>query len=315
MIFRFVSAVWIFIAISAISALSHAGLKTIIKQDGKSIKSASGITCHNDACPCGLIHDKPEDKTGTSSLQDTNAISQNIDMRMLGFTYYTNRTALSSSIKPASETNLVVECFLSITNKAKTDIEVFDTESLWLFRMVWLYSQPAFCVGKKTKTYHVKTNNKGEAKILNVKNLKVGTYKVTVTTPDERFKIKEKGHILIYGKAKKKTTIKMKKNKYGIEATKKLNKRDILWTFYEPRDAQFKKGVYAKTYDVKNPLDGFPHSMIYKTKFYFKNKKTGKIISKTAKLKADKFYGWKDIKVKPIKGYKPIETKVWYLTR
>jgi hypothetical protein len=155
MIFRFVSAVWIFIAISAISALSHAGLKTIIKQDGKSIKSASGITCHNDACPCGLIHDKPEDKTGTSSLQDTNAISQNIDMRMLGFTYYTNRTALSSSIKPASETNLVVECFLSITNKAKTDIEVFDTESLWLFRMVWLYSQPAFCVGKKTKTYFV----------------------------------------------------------------------------------------------------------------------------------------------------------------
>ena len=170
-------------------------------------------------------------------------------------------------------------------------------------------------IGKKTKTYNVKTNNKGEAKILNVKNLKVGTYKVTVTTPDERFKIKEKGHILIYGKAKKKTTIKMKKNKYGIEATKKLNKRDILWTFYEPKDAQFKKGVYAKTYDVKNPLDGFPHSMIYKAKFYFKNKKTGKIISKTAKLKADKFYGWKDIKVKPIKGYKPIETKVWYLTR
>ena len=170
-------------------------------------------------------------------------------------------------------------------------------------------------IGKKTKTYHVKTNYKGEAKILNVKNLKVGTYKVTVTTPDERFKIKEKGHILIYGKAKKKTTIKMKKNKYGIEATKKLNKRDILWTFYEPRDAQFKKGVYAKTYDVKDPLDAIPHSMIYKAKFYFKNKKTGKIISKTAKLKADKFYGWKDIKVKPIKGYKPIKTKVWYLTR
>ena len=170
-------------------------------------------------------------------------------------------------------------------------------------------------IGKKTKTYHVKTNYKGEAKILNVKNLKVGAYKVTVTTSDKRFKIKETGHIFIYGKSKKKTTIKMKKNKYGIEATKKLNKRDVLWTFYEPRDAQFKKGVYAKTYDVKNPLDGHSHSMIYKAKFYFKNKKTGKIISKTAKLKADKFYGWKDIKVKPIKGYKPIKTKVWYLTR
>ena len=170
-------------------------------------------------------------------------------------------------------------------------------------------------IGKKTKTYHVKTNYKGEAKILNVKNLKVGAYKVTVTTSDKRFKIKETGHIFIYGKAKKKTTIKMKKNKYGIEATKKLNKRDILWTFYEPKDAQSKKGVYAKTYDVKDPLDAIPHSMIYKAKFYFKNKKTGKIISKTSKLKTDKFYGWKDIKVKPIKGYKPIKTKVWYLTR
>ena len=170
-------------------------------------------------------------------------------------------------------------------------------------------------IGKKTKTYHVKTNYKGEAKILNVKNLKVGAYKVTVTTSDKRFKIKETGHIFIYGKAKKKTTIKMKKNKYGIEATKKLNKRDILWTFYEPKDAQSKKGVYAKTYDVKDPLDAIPHSMIYKAKFYFKNKKTGKIISKTSKLKSDKFYGWKDIKVKPIKGYKPIKTKVWYLTR
>ena len=58
-------------------------------------------------------------------------------------------------------------------------------------------------IGKKTKTYHVKTNNKGEAKILNVKNLKLGTYKVTLTTPDKRFKIKETGHIFIYGKAKK----------------------------------------------------------------------------------------------------------------
>ena len=170
-------------------------------------------------------------------------------------------------------------------------------------------------IGKKTKTYHVKTNFKGEAKILNVKNLKVGTYKVTVTTTDEKFNIKEKGIIVIYGKAKKTATVKMKKTKYGLETTKKLNKKDYLWTFYEPRDAQFSKGVYAKTCDIKNPLDGAPHSMIIKAKFFFKNKKTGKIISKTSKLKASKDYGWNDIMVKPIKGYTPIKTKVWYLTR
>lgn len=170
-------------------------------------------------------------------------------------------------------------------------------------------------IGKKTKTFNVKTNKKGEAKILNVKKLKVGTYKVTVTTTDDKYQIKEKGLIVIYGKAKKTTTIKLKKTKYGIEANKKLNKKDILYSFYEPKDAQYDKGVYAEIWDMKNPLGAYPHSMITKAKFFFKNKKTGKIISKTAKLTKDKFYGWKAIKVNPIKGYTPIKTKVWYLTR
>ena len=170
-------------------------------------------------------------------------------------------------------------------------------------------------IGKKTKVFKVKTNKKGEAKILNVKKLKVGTYRVTVTTSDEKYQIKEKGLIVVYGKAKKTATVKLKKTKYGIEARKKLNKKDILYSFYEPKDMQYDKGVYAETWDIKNPLGSYPHSMITKTKFTFKNKKTGKLITKTAKLSKDKFYGWKPIKVNPIKGYIPVKVKVWYLTR
>lgn len=170
-------------------------------------------------------------------------------------------------------------------------------------------------IGKKTKVFNVKTNKKGEAKILNVKNLKVGTYKVTVTTPDKKYQIKEKGLIVIYGKAKKVTTVKLKKTKYGIESTKKLNKKDLLYVFYEPKDRQYDKGVYAETWDLKDPLGAYSHSMITKAKFTFKNKKTGKLITKTAKLTKDNFYGWKQIKVSPVKGYVPVKAKVWYLTR
>ena len=272
-----------------------------------------------------------EDGDNMSSTDDTpqleaNDASDDLNGNSSGETGFTDANATTSTEQSTTQQNSVksekirpnVFCEQGfIHKKSKTfKVKVFsynDDSKLVYHKNLKLTVKVK--IGKKTKTYHVKTNYKGEAKILNVKNLKVGAYKVTVTTSDKRFKIKETGHIFIYGKAKKKTTIKMKKNKYGIEATKKLNKRDILWTFYEPKDAQSKKGVYAKTYDVKDPLDAAPHSMIYKAKFYFKNKKTGKIISKTAKLKADKFYGWKDIKVKPIKGYKPIKTKVWYLTR
>lgn len=169
-------------------------------------------------------------------------------------------------------------------------------------------------IGKKTKIFNVKTNKKGDAKVFNVKKLKIGKYKVTVTTTDEKYQIKEKGIIIIYGKAKKSTTIKLKKGKYGIEGSKKLKKGDVASSFYEPKNGQIDKGVYADISNGKDPLNKYPHSMSIKAKFFFKNKKTGKIISKISKLTPNKFYGWKLLKVKPIKGYTPIKTKIWYLT-
>ncbi len=170
-------------------------------------------------------------------------------------------------------------------------------------------------IGKKTKTYNLKTNSKGQATVLNVKNLKAGTYKVRITTPNSKYKINEKDRFNVYGKAKKKITLKLKKNEYGLENEKKLKIGDTIHIFYEPKNAQYPKGFYAKSYPTKNPLDGNPRTMVIKAKFFFKNKKTGKVISKTSKLTPDKFHGWKYIHVKPIKGYAPVKAKVWYLTR
>lgn len=79
-------------------------------------------------------------------------------------------------------------------------------------------------IGKNTKTYKVKTNSKGEAKILNVKNLKVGAYTVTVTSNDTKFNVNEKGVIAIFSKKQK--TITLKTNKY--KKNKRRYPRNIL---------------------------------------------------------------------------------------
>ena len=65
---------------------------------------------------------------------------------------------------------------------------------------------------------------------------------------------------------------------------------------------QYKKGVYVQMgYD-------YAHTKLVKAKFYFKNKLTGKVITKTSS-KVD--YGtW--IKVKAVKGYSPYRATVWY---
>lgn len=68
-------------------------------------------------------------------------------------------------------------------------------------------------IGKKTKTYNTKTNSKGVATLFNVKNLKAGTYTVTVSSADERYKFKETGKINIYNKKTKTITLKINKRK------------------------------------------------------------------------------------------------------
>lgn len=162
-------------------------------------------------------------------------------------------------------------------------------------------------IGSKTKTFHTKTNSKGEAKIMNIKNLKVGIYSVSVTSNDERYSIKEKGNIAIYSKKTKTLTLKMNKQKKV--------KGDYIDTAYFKHNSQYKKGVYTFCSNAKKPLDGISHTYITKAKFFFKNKKTGKIITKTIKTKNAKGYEWDYPHTKLISGYTPIKAKIWYAVR
>lgn len=159
-------------------------------------------------------------------------------------------------------------------------------------------------VNGKTKTYNLKTNSKGVAKVLNVKNLKLGVHKLTVKSNDSRYKINEKGMIGIFSKKQKAITLKMN--------TRKKIKKDYIEVFYLTKNSQYPKGIYVDDYNGKDPQNVPSHFFIMKTKFFFKNKKTGKIISKTVKTKDDKIYGWVYPYHKPIKGYTPIKATIWY---
>lgn len=162
-------------------------------------------------------------------------------------------------------------------------------------------------IGKQTKTYKVKTNSKGEAKVFNVKNLKAGTYKISIVSDDERYSINDGGPINIYNKKQKSLTLK-------VNRWKKV-KGDLIDAVYIKKNGQNRKGVYATSYNAKDPVNKAPHTLVMKAKFFFKNKKTGKVISKTVKTKDDSKYLSKILPYhKLIKGYKPIKVKIWYVT-
>ncbi len=144
---------------------------------------------------------------------------------------------------------------------------------------------------KKIKNYVLKTNKKGIVKF-NLKDLKVGTMCFYISSNNPQYKVNGYGDVLI-GKLKKPITIKMNKQI-------KLKNGDTLFTFcLKKGDGMYKKGVIVGGDDADNK-----HVMCtYKSKFFFKNNKNGKIISKSS------YSGHTDL----IKGYTPIKTKIWYL--
>lgn len=101
------------------------------------------------------------------------------------------------------------------------------------------------------------------------------------------------------------TTIKM--GKY-----KDIGSKDRILTFYQPKDAQNVKGVYAAIFyhDNKKGDDFRPHTYVLrKMTVYYKNKK-GKVITRTAK--ATTISGLSMLSTKKISGYTPYKAKVTY---
>lgn len=145
----------------------------------------------------------------------------------------------------------------------------------------------------KTKNYIVKTNSKGIAKF-NTKNLGLGLYKVTVTSLDDKYTVKEKSKIIVS---------KMKTATVKINSKKTVGKKATI------------KSYIRKTYDDNEiKLKASQSIKIMKAKFYFKNIHTGKIVVKYDSSDFDNGR-WElpDEDYSPYK-YTPVKVKVWYLS-
>lgn len=123
--------------------------------------------------------------------------------------------------------------------------------------------------GSKAKTFNVKTNSYGVAKI-NTKSLKVGAHKVVITSADERYDIYKTSKIFV-GKQYTKTLKSTAK-------TASLKRGDVikLKSIYDDDDK-----------DVKVVLKKGKHSKILKAKFYLKDKFSGRTIVKTDRAEFD----------------------------
>ena len=145
---------------------------------------------------------------------------------------------------------------------------------------------------KKYKTYTLKTNSKGIAKY-SLKKLKPGAHTITISSKTHEFD--NTLWFVDIWKVKKTTTLKMN--------TRKKVEGEWMHADYETRnDAQFPRGAFIWG-DIGTENPGY---IALKAKFFFKNKKTGKIITKTAK--------YPNLHVKLVKGYTPIKAKVVYGT-
>ena len=155
-------------------------------------------------------------------------------------------------------------------------------------------------IKKNTKWYKLKTDSKGYVKIKS--NFKTGKQKIVAYNPVS----KEKRNIPV---------VVLKKGVHRVNVafvisdtvikSKKLKNGDYIDTVYETKYRQYNPGVYVESNG--GGLSYAKHTKLLKAKYFFKNKKTGKIITKTSKKVK---YG--TIAIKPIKGYIPYKAKVWY---
>lgn len=149
--------------------------------------------------------------------------------------------------------------------------------------------------GSKTKVYTVQTNSKGIAKF-NTKSLKLGNHKVVISSANSKYKISKTSKIFI---GKKHYAIV----KPGIK--KVLKNKDALGVkVYNDEDEKEAKVVYKKT-----PK----YTKVTKAVFYLKNKKTGKLITKTDSAEFDDGR-WELPDEDFSKKYTLVKVKVWYLS-
>ncbi len=284
--------------IASISASQDNATLSVDNDDGQAIQKDIELLSEKEFASDTLA----ADENGTEESSNSNSTAETND---------TNATSNTTVPTPQKVNKKTVNAFCSNAFIQKSNkyftVKLFTynekTNKLTYYKNVKITVKVK--IGSTTKTYNVKTNSKGEAKILNVKNLKAGLYTLSVASNDDRYTIKEKGYIGIFNKKQYSLPLKMN--------TRKKIRGDYLEAFYLNKNSVYPKGAYVDEYNAKNPQNKPSKLFIMKAKFFFKNKKTGKIISKTVKTKADKVYGWVYPYHKLIKGYIPLKATVWYV--
>ena len=150
----------------------------------------------------------------------------------------------------------------------------------------------------KSKIYVVTTAKNGIAKF-NTKKLSAGTHKVIITSADDKYKVYKKSSIVIGKKhtvTMKLNTVKKLKNKDKIKLYKKYDDDEI-----EIKMKVIKGGSIVKTH-------------ISKAKFYFKNKRTGKIIVKTDHGEFDDGKWQNPDEDYSPSIYTPVKVKIYYVS-
>ena len=155
-------------------------------------------------------------------------------------------------------------------------------------------------IKKNGKWHKYKTDSRGYVKIKS--KFKRGKTKITAYNPVSKEKRKIPVYVLKKGTHKINIRIDDPTVYFPI---KKLKNGDCIDTVYATEYKQYNPGVYVEL--SGGGLTPEKHTKLVKAKFYFKNKKTGKIITKTSKK-----VKYSSIKVKPIKGYSPYKATVWY---
>lgn len=156
----------------------------------------------------------------------------------------------------------------------------------------------------QNKIYRLKTDSRGTVRV-KFNSLGAGCHKITAYNPVSKEKRKISVVILKRGVHRVNVRIDDPTDYFPI---KKLSNGDRLSTVYETKNAQYAPGVYVQC--NHKALDDARHTKLIKAKFFFKNKKTGKTITKTSSRVSHDV-----ISLKPLKGYSPYKVRVWYRDR
>lgn len=125
--------------------------------------------------------------------------------------------------------------------------------------------------------------------------MKVGSHKVVISSADDRYKISKVSNILI---GKEFSTV-LKSNSNNVLKTKDK----IAFKFKNDFDEKEVKVVFKKK---------SKHTIITKAKFYFKNKYTGKIVTKIDNCEFDDGR-WEVPDADYLNRFTLLNVKVWYL--